>query len=71
MIMFLDFKTKLQEFTEMEMEINGVKERTAKGYAIKDTAVWWLFEKHSESMRQKGYSWEQYVEVRWYISVYT
>ena len=60
---FKDFKGRLQEFEDLELQINGVKERTAKGYAIKDIAVWWLFKKFPESMDQAGYLWEEYLEV--------
>ena len=45
------------------MQINGVKNRTAKGYACKDVAVWWLFKTFPESMTNKGYSWENYLKV--------
>ena len=30
----LEFEEKIEEFTELEMEINGVKSRTAKAYII-------------------------------------
>ena len=59
----LDYAEKLQRFTALELEVNGVKERTAKGYAIKDVAVWWLFDTFPECMRDKGFSWDEYLEV--------
>ena len=58
---------KLEEFTELEMAINGVKKRTAKGYAIKDVATWWLFKVHKESLESKGYTWEGYFEVNTFL----
>ena len=58
-----EFDTKLEEFTELEMSINGIKKRTAKGYALKDTAVWWLFSQYKETLESGGYSWDRYVEV--------
>ena len=54
----LEYETKLEEFTKMELEINGVKDRTAKGYAIKDTAVYWLFKEYEGTLRSKDFSWE-------------
>ena len=45
------------------MSINGTKQRTSKGYAVKDVAVWWLFESFKDMMESKGYTWEHYVEV--------
>ena len=59
--MFLEYEPKLEEFTELELKTNGVKERTAKGYAIKDVAAWWLFRECPESSREMGYSWEGYI----------
>ena len=47
-----EFDTKLEEFTELEMSINGIKKRTAKGYALKDTAVWWLFSQYKETLEE-------------------
>ena len=45
------------------MSINGTNQRTSKGYAVKDVAVWWLFESFKDMMESKGYTWEHYVEV--------
>ena len=42
----------------MEVEINNIKKRTAKGYAIKDTAVWWLFSQNEALLNAKGYFWD-------------
>ena len=59
-----EFEIKLDEFSNMELEINGIKNRTAKGYAVKDCAVWWLFQTFPNSMESKGYKWDQYMEVK-------
>ena len=53
-----DFEKKLEEFTELEMSINGIKKRTAKGYALKDVCVWWLFQEHKDSLESKGFTWK-------------
>ena len=53
----------MEEFTELESEINRVKGRTAKGYACKDVAINWLFQEFSEVMEEKGFSWNGYLEV--------
>ena len=58
-----EYEAKLEEFTELEMSINGTNQRTSKGYAVKDVAVWWLFESFKDMMESKGYTWEHYVEV--------
>ena len=47
----------------MEMEINGVKKRTAKGYGLKDVAVCWLFQEYYNSLSEKGYTWDEYTKV--------
>ena len=68
-LIVLEFEEKIEEFTELEMEINGVKSRTAKayifikklwltfwqGYAIKDAAVYWMFRKFPETHEGLGY----------------
>ena len=76
LIIYVEYEPKLDEFTEMELEVNGVKKHTAKGYAIKDTAVWWLFEKYGQTLEEKGYTWEEYLEVSYkdfsfFIQIYS
>ena len=52
--MFLEYEPKLEEFTELELKTNGVNEHTAKGYAIKDVAAWWLVREFPDSLRDTG-----------------
>ena len=60
---YSEYDSKLDEFTDMEVQINNIKKRTAKGYGIKDTAVWWLFQEYKETLNSKWYCWDGYVQV--------
>ena len=50
----VEFDSDLDYYTELEMEINGCKKRTARGYALKDCAVKYIVESNKEVFDSLG-----------------
>ena len=48
----------MDQFTVMEMEINGCKKRTARGYALKDVAVYNMMKENPDVFDRLGLHWD-------------
>ena len=74
-ILFVEFKELLENFTFMEMDINGCKKRTARGwfemrkkksfiikgsgYALKDVAVHYMMKENPGVFARLGRTWDE------------
>ena len=57
-LIILEFGDLLEQFTKMQMYINGCKKRTAHGYALKDFAVFYLMRSYPEVFASLGRNWD-------------
>ena len=57
-LIILEFGDLLEQFTKMQMDINGCKKRTARGYALKDVAVFYLMRSYPEVFTSLGRNWD-------------
>ena len=61
---FVVWMDLVSAFTEKLMDIFGVKERTARGYAVVVAALRYIYDNNEEYFLNRGHPWSEFIEVR-------
>ena len=60
---YLEWMDLVQWFTKYMMGVFGVKERTARGYAVDCASVRYLYLKNEEQFLRRKHPWDEFVNV--------